>query len=70
MNRLKLLKRQGYGRAAFDLLRLRVLHHAKPISAISSTPLVNTHQRRLVCESRLRKTPQESSTARLTMTYA
>src|SRR6266700_3006447 len=27
VNRLKLIKRQGYGRAKFDLLRLRVLHH-------------------------------------------
>jgi transposase len=27
INRLKLIKRQGYGRAKFDLLRLRVLHH-------------------------------------------
>ncbi len=26
VNRLKLLKRQGYGRAGFDLLRQRVLH--------------------------------------------
>jgi transposase len=26
VHRLKLLKRQGYGRANFDLLRLRVLH--------------------------------------------
>jgi hypothetical protein len=26
INRLKLIKRQGYGRAKFDLLRLRVLH--------------------------------------------
>jgi transposase len=25
INRLKLIKRQGYGRAKFDLLRLRVL---------------------------------------------
>lgn len=27
INRLKLIKRQGYGRAKFDLLRLRVLHY-------------------------------------------
>jgi transposase len=27
VNRLKLLKRSMYGRANFDLLRLRVLHH-------------------------------------------
>ncbi|HEY6407754.1 MAG TPA: transposase [Ktedonobacteraceae bacterium] len=26
VHRLKLIKRQGYGRASFDLLRLRVLH--------------------------------------------
>jgi len=26
VNRLKLLKRQGYGRANFDLLRQRLLH--------------------------------------------
>jgi transposase len=26
VNRLKLLKRQGYGRAGFELLRQRVLH--------------------------------------------
>ena len=29
VNRLKLLKRSIYGRANFDLLRLRVLHHRK-----------------------------------------
>ena len=29
MNRLKLLKRSMYGRANFDLLKLRVLHHRK-----------------------------------------
>ena len=29
INRLKLLKRQAYGRAQFDLLRLRVLHRAE-----------------------------------------
>src|SRR5579859_6224929 len=29
VNRLKLLKRRMYGRANFDLLRLRVLHHRK-----------------------------------------
>ncbi len=29
INRLKLIKRQGYGRAKFDLLRLRVLHHSR-----------------------------------------
>lgn len=29
INRLKLIKRQGYGRAKFDLLRLRVLHHPR-----------------------------------------
>ena len=29
VNRLKLLKRQMYGRAKFDLLRARVLHSAK-----------------------------------------
>ena len=28
ITRLKLIKRQGYGRARFDLLRLRVLHAA------------------------------------------
>ena len=28
MTRLKLIKRQGYGRAHFDLLRQRVLHAA------------------------------------------
>jgi transposase len=28
INRLKLIKRSGYGRAKFDLLRLRVLHAA------------------------------------------
>ena len=28
INRLKMLKRQMYGRAKFDLLRLRVLHAA------------------------------------------
>jgi transposase len=28
VHRLKLIKRQGYGRAAFDLLRLRVLHRS------------------------------------------
>lgn len=28
ITRLKLIKRQGYGRAKFDLLRLRVLHVA------------------------------------------
>lgn len=28
INRLKCLKRQGYGRAGFDLLRQRVLHAA------------------------------------------
>jgi len=28
VNRLKLLKRQMYGRARFDLLRLRVIHAA------------------------------------------
>lgn len=28
VNRLKLLKRQMYGRASFELLRLRVLHAA------------------------------------------
>ena len=27
INRLKLIKRSMYGRAQFDLLRLRVLHH-------------------------------------------
>lgn len=27
VNRLKLIKRSMYGRASFDLLRLRVLHH-------------------------------------------
>lgn len=30
VNRLKLIKRQMYGRANFDLLRLRVLHHDVP----------------------------------------
>jgi len=30
VNRLKLLKRQAYGRAHFDLLRLRVLHRSQP----------------------------------------
>src|SRR5260370_16674030 len=29
VNRLKLLKRSMYGRANFDLLKLRVLHHRK-----------------------------------------
>lgn len=29
VNRLKFLKRSMYGRANFDLLRLRVLHHRK-----------------------------------------
>lgn len=29
VNRLKFLKRNMYGRAHFDLLRLRVLHHRK-----------------------------------------
>jgi len=29
VNRLKFLKRSMYGRAHFDLLRLRVLHHRK-----------------------------------------
>ena len=29
VNRLKLIKRSMYGRAKFDLLRLRVLHHPK-----------------------------------------
>ncbi len=29
MNRLKLIKRSMYGRANFDLLKLRVLHHPK-----------------------------------------
>src|SRR5260370_1086018 len=29
VNRLKLIKRSMYGRANFDLLRLRVLHHRK-----------------------------------------
>jgi transposase len=28
VNRLKVLKRQGYGRCGFDLLRRRVLHRA------------------------------------------
>jgi transposase len=28
VHRLKLIKRQMYGRASFDLLRLRVLHQA------------------------------------------
>ncbi|XCB24770.1 transposase [Tunturibacter gelidoferens] len=28
IHRLKLIKRQMYGRASFDLLRLRVLHSA------------------------------------------
>jgi transposase len=30
VNRLKQLKRQMYGRANFDLLRLRVLHRSEP----------------------------------------
>jgi len=30
VNRLKLIKRQAYGRAQFDLLRLRVLHRSGP----------------------------------------
>ena len=30
VNRLKLLKRQAYGRAHFDLLRLRVFHRSQP----------------------------------------
>ncbi len=30
VNRLKLIKRQAYGRAHFDLLRLRVLHRSGP----------------------------------------
>jgi transposase len=29
VNRLKLIKRSMYGRANFDLFRLRVLHHRK-----------------------------------------
>jgi hypothetical protein len=29
VNRLKLIKRSMYGRANFDLLKLRVLHHRK-----------------------------------------
>ena len=29
VNRLKLIKRSMYGRAKFDLLKLRVLHHDK-----------------------------------------
>ena len=29
VNRLKFLKRSMYGRANFDLLRLRVLHHER-----------------------------------------
>ena len=29
VNRLKLIKRSMYGRAKFDLLKLRVLHHSK-----------------------------------------
>ena len=29
MNRIKLIKRSMYGRAEFDLLKLRVLHHPK-----------------------------------------
>jgi transposase len=29
VNRLKMIKRQMYGRAKFDLLRTRVLHSAK-----------------------------------------
>jgi transposase len=30
VNRIKQLKRQMYGRANFDLLRLRVLHRSGP----------------------------------------
>ena len=40
VNRLKLLKRQGYGRAKFDLLRIRVLHH--PASQTLSLPQAET----------------------------
>ncbi len=36
VNRLKLIKRSMYGRAKFDLLRLRVLHRAKQASTIKA----------------------------------
>ncbi len=42
VNRLKLLKRQRYGRAKFDLLRSRVLHAARPRrQEVSTTPQPN-----------------------------
>jgi transposase len=40
INRLKLLKRQGYGRAKFDLLRSRVLH-ASPAARLIGTHLAS-----------------------------
>lgn len=46
MNRLKLIKRNMYGRAKFDLLRLRVLHHPGKKEGSQDAKAGTDHQRR------------------------
>ncbi len=46
VNRLKLIKRSMYGRAKFDLLRLRVLHHPKKKEVSQDVKTTTAHQRR------------------------
>ena len=46
VNRLKLIKRSMYGRAKFDLLRLRVLHHPKTTHEVQHEKTDGEHQRR------------------------
>jgi transposase len=46
INRLKLIKRSMYGRAKFDLLRLRVLHHPAKREVAQDAKTGADHQRR------------------------
>lgn len=46
VNRLKLLKRSMYGRAKFDLLRLRVLHHSAKREVAQDAKIGADHKRR------------------------
>jgi transposase len=46
VNRLKLIKRSMYGRAKFDLLRLRVLHHSQKKEVSQDAKTSTVHQRR------------------------
>jgi transposase len=53
VNRLKLLKRSMYGRANFDLLKLRVLHHRKKRQKTKNKSSQGRHEGRLKQASRM-----------------